>query len=82
MGRTVVEEKSGKVVNGHILEGLDWKIQDFIEFRSQQGSERFFTMVVMGSELFILENESIYSIGQIRKRENSHLIQDYESLYQ
>lgn len=34
MGRIVVEEKSGKVVCGQTLEDLDWKIQDFIEFRS------------------------------------------------
>lgn len=34
MGRIVVEEKSGKVVCGQTLEDLDWKIQDFIEFKS------------------------------------------------
>lgn len=34
MGRIVVEEKSGKVVHGHIVEDFDWKIRDFIEFMS------------------------------------------------
>lgn len=26
MGRIIVEEKSGKVVHGHTLKDLDWKI--------------------------------------------------------
>lgn len=35
MGRRVVEEKSGKVIHVYVVEGLAWKIQDFIELRSK-----------------------------------------------
>ena len=44
-----------------------WK--SFIgRFRSQKGTKRFFTMVVMGSELFVLDNESIFGIDWIRNK--------------
>lgn len=41
MGRIVVEKKVWKNSHGRIVEGLDWKSQDFIEFRRSRELKDF-----------------------------------------
>lgn len=70
MSRIVMEEKSEKVVHRHIVKDLNWKIQDFTEL-SQQGVERFFTVLVMGSELF-WKMDLWYRINQKHREQALH----------
>lgn len=60
--RKVVEEKSGKVAHGHIVEVLHWEIQ------KPEGNQKIVYRGSNRSELFVLDTESIFGIGWIRNK--------------
>lgn len=51
--RKVVEEKSGKVAHGHIVEVLHWEIQ------KPEENQKIVHRSSNGSELFVLDSEYI-----------------------